>query len=129
MPVIPDLPWNAARTGEGPGVVVVTRLHLRRLRDVPAFLATSLAVRRQTASSPGARALRLRAQPLARRFTTVSWWDDEASVAAFARAEPHRSAMRSWRERLVTFGYDSFPGTPGAAPTVSRALARLAEHA
>lgn len=73
MPLIPDLPWTADRIGSGPGVVVVTGLHLRRLRDVPAFLRTSPAIRRQTAGSPGARSLVLRARPLARTFTTVSW--------------------------------------------------------
>ena len=72
MPVIPDLPWTAQEIGAGPGVVYLTHLHLRRLRDVPAFLRDSMAIRTQTMRSPGARSLTLRAQPLARRFTTVS---------------------------------------------------------
>jgi hypothetical protein len=123
MPLIPDLPWTAERVGEGPGVVVVTGLHLRRLRDVPAFLRTSLAIRRQTAASPGARSLMLRAQPLARTFTTVSWWDDEAAVRAFAAAEPHRSAMRQWRARLTAFDYREHPGVAGTVPTVGPEVA------
>ncbi|NEK58958.1 hypothetical protein GCU56_13890 [Geodermatophilus sabuli] len=117
MPLTLDLPWTADRPHEGPGVVLVTRLRLRRLRDVPAFLRTSLAVRAQTRASAGARSLVLRAQPLAGDFTTVSWWDDEAAVAAFARAEPHRSAMRRWRSRLVEFSNTTHPGTEGVAPT------------
>ncbi|MGY1747086.1 antibiotic biosynthesis monooxygenase family protein [Blastococcus sp. SYSU D00695] len=130
MPVIPDLPWTAAGPAEGPGVVLVTRLRLRRLRDVPAFFRTSLAIRRQVARSPGARSLQLRAEPLARTFTTVSWWDDDAAVQAFARAEPHRGAMRAWRERLVDFTNLPLPGT-GAVPTVDATLARApaADHA
>ncbi|MFW3169798.1 hypothetical protein [Geodermatophilus sp. CPCC 206100] len=119
---IPDLPWTAAAPGSGAGVVLVTRLELERLRDVPAFLRTSLAIRRQVAASPGARSLLLRAQPLARTFTTVSAWDDEAAVAAFARAEPHRGAMRAWRPRLRTFSNTTLPGTAGTAPTVDAAL-------
>jgi hypothetical protein len=118
---IPDLPWAAATHGSGAGVVLVTRLQLRRLRDVPAFLRTSMAIRRQVAASPGARSLLLRARPLAGTFTTVSWWDDEAAVAAFARAEPHRGAMRSWRPRLATFSNATLPGT-GTAPTVDAAV-------
>ncbi|MGY1813866.1 antibiotic biosynthesis monooxygenase family protein [Blastococcus sp. SYSU D00820] len=118
MPIIPDLPWTADQLGEGPGVVLVTRLRLRRLRDVPAFLATSLAIRRQTAASPGARSLHLRAQPLARTFTTVSWWDDDAAVRAFVRSEPHRGAMRRWGGRLAGFHNATLPGTPGVVPTV-----------
>ena len=123
MPLIPDLPWRASRLGDGPGVVYVTHLHLRRLRDVPAFFRTSMAIRRQTTRSPGARSLVLRAQPLARRFTTVSWWDDEAAVRAFVRADPHRSAMRRWGPQMQDFSNRSFPGTPGTVPTVDRALA------
>jgi hypothetical protein len=122
VPRIPDLPWTAAAIGSGPGVVVLTRLHLRRLRDVPAFLRTSLAIRRQVRISPGARSLVLRAQPLARTFTTVSWWDDEAAVAAFARAEPHRGAMRSWHPRLQEFATSRHPGTEGVVPTVEGTL-------
>jgi heme-degrading monooxygenase HmoA len=118
MPLIPDLPWTSREPGSGPGVVYVTHLHLRRLRDVPAFFRTSLAIRSQTRRSPGARSLRLRAQPLARRFTTVSWWDDEAAVRAFVRADPHRTAMRRWGPEMLDFSNRAFPGTAGAVPTV-----------
>jgi heme-degrading monooxygenase HmoA len=124
MSWIPDLPWSAATPGAGPGVVLVTRLQLRHSRDVPAFLRTSLAIRRQVSRSPGARSLRLRARPLARTFTTVSWWDDEAAVRAFARAEPHRGAMRAWHSRLADFSNRTLPGTEGVAPTVDLAAHR-----
>ncbi len=126
MPVIPDLPWTAADPGDDPGIVYVTHLHLRRLRDVPAFFRDSLAIRRQAMRSPGARSLLLRAQPLARRFTTVSWWDDEAAARAFVRADPHRSAMRRWGPEMVAFSNRAFPGEPGTVPTVDRAVARAA---
>jgi heme-degrading monooxygenase HmoA len=126
MPLIPDLPWQASQRGDGPGVVYVTHLHLRRLRDVPAFFRTSLAIRNQARRSPGARSLMLRAQPLARRFTTVSWWDDEVAVRAFVRGDPHRAAMRRWGPEMQDFSNRSFPGTPGDVPTVARALASAA---
>ncbi len=123
MPLIPDLPWQAAEPHDGPGVVYVTHLHLRRLRDVPVFFRTSLAIRRQTMRSPGARSLTLRAQPLARRFTTVSWWDDEAAVHAFVRTDPHRAAMRRWGPEMREFSNRSHPGSPGVVPTVRTAAA------
>ncbi len=126
MPLIPDLPWKADAIGNGAGIVYVTHLHLRRLRDVPAFFRTSLAIRSQTMRSRGARSLMLRAQPLARKFTTVSWWDDEAAVRAFVRADPHRSAMRRWGPQMQDFSNRSFPGTPGTVPTVAQALAAAA---
>jgi hypothetical protein len=119
MPLIPDLPWTAEHVGAGPGVVHVTHLHLRRLRDVPAFLRTSLAIRAQAAASPGARSLVLRARPLARRFTTVSWWDDDRSVRSFVRTDPHRAAMVRWGPEMVHFGNSAQPGTAGVVPTVA----------
>jgi hypothetical protein len=122
VPVIPDLPWTAETIGEGPGVGVVTHLHLRRLRDVPAFLRDSLAIRAQTMASPGARSLVLRSQPLARRFTTVSWWDDDDAVRRFVRADPHRAAMRRWAREMADFSNRSHPGTPGVVPTVRQPL-------
>ena len=129
MPVIPDLPWTAKEIGGGPGVVYVTHLHLRRLRDVPAFLRDSMAIRAQTMASPGARSMLLRAQPLVRRFTTVSWWDDEAAARSFVRADPHRAAMRRWGPEMLDFSNRAFPGTAGAAPTVTAAVARAASGA
>ena len=129
MPVIPDLPWTAKDIGPGPGVVYVTHLHLRRLRDVPAFLRTSRAIRTQTMASPGARSLLLRAQPLARRFTTVSWWDDEPSARAFVRTDPHRAAMKRWRPEMRYFSNHALPGTAGEVPTVTESVARAARRA
>ncbi len=120
MPVVPDLPWTSDRPVEGPGVVLTTELVLRHLRDVPAFMATSLAILRQVSRSPGARSAVLRAEPLARTFATVSWWDDEVAARAFARTDPHRSAMRRWAPRLATFGHRVQPGD-GTAPTVDAA--------
>ncbi len=125
MPVIPDLPWTADRPVEGPGVVLYTELRLRRLRDVPVFMAASMAILRQVSRSPGARSALLRAQPLARSFATVSWWDDEAAVRAFARTDPHRSAMRRWTPRLSAFGHRTVPGA-GRMPTVDEAAAAVA---
>jgi hypothetical protein len=126
LPLIPDLPWTAKDIGSGPGVVYVTHLHLRRLRDVPAFLRDSRAIRTQTMASPGARSLMLRAQPLARRFTTVSWWDDEPSARAFVRTDPHRAAMKRWRPGMQDFRNRTLPGTTGVVPTVSESVARSA---
>jgi heme-degrading monooxygenase HmoA len=124
VPVIPDLAWTADHVADGPGVVVrVTHVHLRRFRDVPAFLRDSLAIRGQAMTAPGARSLYLRVRPLARHFTTVSWWEDEAAVHAFVRTDPHRAAMRRWRAEMREFSNRSHPGTAGVVPTVQTAAA------
>ncbi|NEM05792.1 hypothetical protein [Geodermatophilus normandii] len=125
MPVIPDLPWTARRTFDGPGVVLLTELRLRRLRDVPAFMATSLTILRQVSRSPGARSALLRAQPLRLYFATVSWWDDQTTMRTFARTDPHRTAMRRWGPRLSSFGNRALPAS-GSMPTVDEALSAAA---
>lgn len=119
MGLIPDLAWTSPAPGAGPGVVVDTRLHLRRLRDVPVFFRTSLGVYRQAVASPGARSVRMRARPLARRFTTVSWWDDAEAARAFAVTEPHRSAMRAWRPRMDQADITWRPGVAGVVPSLA----------
>ena len=45
-------------------------------------------------------------------------------MRAFARAEPHRGAMRAWRPRLSDFLNVALPGTEGIVPTVAAALPR-----
>ena len=65
----------------------------------------------------------LRAQPFARRFTTVSWWDDDRSVRAFVRTDPHRAAMVRWRPETRHRSNSAHPGTPGVVPTVASAAA------
>jgi hypothetical protein len=119
------LRWVARRCVDGPGVVYFTRLHLRRFRDIPAFFRDSMAIRGQARRSAGARSLVMEARPLARTFLTVSWWDDEPSVRAFVRADPHRAAMRRWHAQMAEFGNERFPGTPGVVPTVASARAAL----
>ena len=126
MPLVPDLPWTAHTIADGPGVVFHTRLHLRRFRDIPAFLRDSLAIRSQTMASPGARSLMLRAQPARRTFITVSWWDDEAAARAFVRTDPHRAAMKRWRPQMAEFSNRTYPGTAGVVPTVASATAPAA---
>lgn len=115
------LTWSAGPPPDDAGVVYVTTLHLGALRDVPAFFRASLAIRRQVFGSRGARSLVLNARPLSRLFTTVSWWDDEAAVLAFVRADPHRASMQRWRPRMAGFTNEHFPGTPGVPPTLATA--------
>ncbi|MFP5370916.1 MAG: hypothetical protein ACLGI3_09230, partial [Actinomycetes bacterium] len=83
-------------------------------------------IRAQVMASPGARSVSMRARPLARRFTTVSWWDDEPAARAFVRTDPHRAAMKRWRTEMVEFTNRTFPGIAGTAPTIPSATARAA---
>lgn len=111
-----NMSWRAGRIDDDAGVVYVTLLHLRRVRDMPAFFRDSMAIRRQAIGSPGSRSLVLHARPLRRTFVTISWWDDEAAVRAFVRAQPHRGAMRRWGPEMLGFQNLTFAGTPGVVP-------------
>jgi hypothetical protein len=124
-----NLSWRADRIGDDAGVVYVTLLHLRRARDLPAFFRDSMAIRRQAKAAAGSRSVVMQARPWARTFVTVSWWDDEASVRAFIRAQPHRSSMRRWGPEMLGFQNHTFPGTPGVVPGPADAQRVLAQQA
>ena len=104
---MPTLPWTDLRPSTPPEKrvrVMASRLEVRSLRHVPGFLAASLRLWRQARGAPGAIGVALRAEPLRRTFWTVSAWEDDGAIRAYAAAEPHRSAMR--RKRAVMRGSD-----------------------
>src|SRR5580658_2475475 len=85
MGPMPTLPWKAPNSpppADGPVTVMASRLELRRLSDVPSFLAAALRIRRQMLASPGVLGLSLIAQPLHRTFWTLSAWQDQAALSA-----------------------------------------------
>ncbi len=71
-----------------------TFLRVRRWRDVIFFLRMSSGVQKQLKGTSGLVRYGLRANFLRKRYWTYSVWADRASVDAFLRAEPHRTAMR-----------------------------------
>ncbi len=83
-----------------PGVVMVSRLELRSLRDVPRFLRAALRLRRAFRTSAGAITLRLAASPLAGTFWTWSSWADEPALQEYTRSRLHVGVMRSYRTSM-----------------------------
>lgn len=83
-----------------PRVVMVSRLELRSLRDVPGFLRAAMRLRRAFRSSAGAVTLRLAASPLAGTFWTWSTWADERGLREYTRSPLHVEVMRSYGPRL-----------------------------
>ena len=94
-----EIPWTA--TGQpGPAddvTIMASRFELATAWRSPAFLVRSLRVWRQARRSPGALGVSLRAQPLTGTFWTLSAWTDRDALSGFARAEPHRTVMRTIR--------------------------------
>src|ERR1700685_1473274 len=93
---MPTLPWKAPNSpppADGPVTVMASRLELRRLSDVPSFLAAAIRIRRQMLASPGVLGLSLIARPLQRTFWTLSAWQDQDAMSAAVSRAPHLQLM------------------------------------
>lgn len=87
----------------------------------------AIAVRRQLAQSDGIVGFSLLAQPLRKRYATLSVWTDDAALGAFAGAQPHQSLMGTLAPEMgpTKFVRWSIRGADGR-PSWNDALARLA---
>ncbi|HWL45256.1 MAG TPA: DUF3291 domain-containing protein [Ilumatobacter sp.] len=132
-----DLPTLRLRWAPGPGqdagrtdtsgpVAMASRLELRRLRDVPAFLAAALRLRRSFRRTPGAVALALGAAPFKRTFWTVSVWEDHAALRAYAGDQLHIDTMRRFRPAMAGSTFVDWPVAAMSRPTWHDAAQRLA---
>jgi hypothetical protein len=124
---MPTLPWkapNSPQSADGPVTVMASRLELRRLSDVPSFLAAALRIRRQMLASPGVLGLSLIAQPLHRTFWTLSAWQDQAAMSAAVDHEPHRHLMKHFRPRMAGSSFVTWTAT-GVPITWNEARRRL----
>ena len=116
---MPALPW-IQRQPLDPAttyVAMASRLPLRRHRAVPGFLRDTLRIRRQLATAPGLVGYGLKADLLAKTFWTFSVWEDQAALAAFARAEPHRQITQRLVPRMAPTRFATFTVAGDAVPT------------
>ena len=106
---MPTLPWTAPKPPpqplDSPATVMASRLELRRVRDVPSFLAAALRIRRQMLASPGVLGLSLIARPLHRTFWTLSAWQDQAALGAATARQPHVQIMKHFRPRMAASSF------------------------
>ncbi len=125
---MPPLPWKTFGEVEPSReyLVLASLLPLRSYRRIPQFLRLTFAVQKQLASSSGLAGYSLLAQPLSKRFWTLSAWRGQEDLAAFVRALPHADVMRRLhphmgRPRFVTWT------VPGASLPIrwDDAIARL----
>ncbi|MGQ1840126.1 DoxX family protein [Kocuria turfanensis] len=108
-------PAATMREVPGAGIVLVSRLRLRSVWQVPGFLLASLRLRRALRHAPGALWLDLAAQPLTATFWTWSGWTDEEAMRRYTRSALHAHVMRTYRPRLRESGFRSLPAAQ--APT------------
>ncbi|SNS37935.1 Uncharacterized membrane protein [Geodermatophilus pulveris] len=120
-------PAHGSAYPSSPGVVMVSRLELRSLRDVPGFLRAALRLRRAFRTSAGAITLRLAASPLAGTFWTWSSWADEPALQEYTRSRLHVGVMRSYRTRMRSSAFHILDPAQVGVPTTwaeVRALTR-----
>lgn len=99
MPALPDI-VRSPLDPDASYVVMASHLPLLSMRTVPSFLRASLAINRQLRDADGLVLSGLKAQPFAKKFWTFSVWQSREALAAFAKAAPHRPAMRGYDGRL-----------------------------
>jgi heme-degrading monooxygenase HmoA len=129
---MPALPWTSFVEIEPDRqyLVMASRLPLRSYWKVPAFLRLTLAVRRQLANADGLVGYPLLAEPLAKRFWTLSAWRSGDHLAAFARALPHADVVRRLRPHMVPTTFVTWNVAGSALPVRwDEAKARLADAA
>lgn len=106
---LPRVPGPAEAASSG--VVLVSRLRLRSIRQLPGFLAAALRLRQALRRSPGAVSLDLAMQPLRRTFWTWSVWVDEPSLSRYTRSERHLKVMRKYRPYLADSAFLRLPAS------------------
>jgi heme-degrading monooxygenase HmoA len=90
-------PWKPLRPIEPDReyVALLSYLPLKTYRKIPAFVRYTRQVQQQLASTPGVAGYSVQAQPLRRRFWTLSAWESEAALIEFVRHAPHSEVMRA----------------------------------
>ena len=126
--VIPPLPWTLgpSQPSDSAATAMVSRLVLRRFRDVPAFLGAALRLRSLFRQSPGAIRLSLQAVPMARTFWTLSTWESDESLNAYARHPLHVEVMRRFGPELTTSTFLTWTTPASELPAWPDARARVA---
>ena len=93
---MPSSPWKWCRQArpEREYLVLLSVLPLKRFSRIPWFLLHTLRVAGQLAAAGGLVGYSLNAEPLAKRFWTLSVWEDDAALRAFVGTPPRAQAMR-----------------------------------
>jgi heme-degrading monooxygenase HmoA len=125
---VPTTPWKtfAPIAQDQEVLVLATALPLKRLSSTPRFARFARAIRKQLASTPGLVGYSLLAKPLAKRYCTLSIWEDEAALQAFVREHPHHEIMAALAGQMgaTRFVRWKAPGSE-ARPRWDDALRRL----
>jgi quinol monooxygenase YgiN len=92
---MPASPWRTFGSPESNGdfVALLSYLPLKSYWRVTPFIIYTVQVMKQLASAQGLRGYSLLAQPLSKRFWTLSAWENEAALRSFVQHPPHQRIM------------------------------------
>jgi heme-degrading monooxygenase HmoA len=121
-------PWKTM-TALDPGVeylVLASSIPPKRISSTWKLFRGSRAVRRQLLDTDGVMGFSMLAEPLRKRYATLSVWRDEAALDDFARAHPHDQLVAALAPEMGETKFVRWT-TSGAAgrPSWKEALERL----
>lgn len=92
-----ELPWqsHSPAAPERDYVALLSYLPLYSGWSIPRLLLYNARIRGQLRTSAGLVGYSLRARLAAKRFWTLSVWEDETALGAFVAAPPHAAAMKA----------------------------------
>lgn len=121
-------PWKSMKPMEPDReyLVLASSIPPRDRSSTRALFRGARAVRKQLATTEGVIGFSLLARPLRKQYATLSVWEDEGALAAFAEQEPHRELMASLSPEMAptTFVRWTTRGSDGP-PSWGDALQRL----
>jgi quinol monooxygenase YgiN len=99
---VPTFPWRSFNVPdpERQHVILLSYLPLRHSWQIPQFMLHTARIMGQLRRSKGLLGYSLRAELGAKRFWTLSAWQDEVALQAFVRAQPHVQTMRAMVLRM-----------------------------
>jgi hypothetical protein len=94
---VAELPWrsHSRAAPERDYVALLSYLPLNRGWSIPLLLVYNARILRQLRTSAGLFGYSLQARLAAKRFWTLSVWEDEMAVQAFVSAPPHAAVMKA----------------------------------
>jgi hypothetical protein len=123
VPTLPSRSFNVADR-ERQYVVLLSYLPLRRWRQIPLFLMHTTRIMDQLRGSKGLVGYSLRAEFIAKRFWTLSVWQDEVALQVFVRAQPHLETMRTMVSRIGATRFIRWTAKGSELPGWDEALSR-----
>lgn len=121
-------PWKSMQPMEPDCeyLVLASSIPPRSRSSTRALFRGARAVRKQLATTDGVLGFSLLARPLRKQYATLSVWEDEPALAAFAGQTPHRELMASLAPQMTAtkFVRWTIRGHDGR-PSWSDALRRL----